>query len=44
MKNRECIKCKKFFECKGKVTNAPCLHFEEREKKNGNTDYRRATS
>lgn len=36
MKDRECIKCKKFFECKGKDKNTPCLHFEERKKgKNG---------
>lgn len=36
MKDKECIRCKKFFECKGKETKNPCLHFEERkESKDG---------
>jgi hypothetical protein len=32
IKDRECIHCKKFFECKGKESKNPCLHFEERKK------------
>lgn len=38
IKDRECIKCKRFFNCKGKDKKEPCLHFEERKKKNGNID------
>ena len=35
-KTKECIKCEHFFECAGKDTDNPCLHFKERqEKKNG---------
>lgn len=34
MKDRNCIKCEKFFECPGKDTKAPCLHFKERKQKN----------
>ena len=30
-KTRECIKCERFFECKGKDGDAPCLHFKERK-------------
>ncbi len=30
-KTRECIKCEKFFECKGKDSDKPCLHFKERK-------------
>jgi hypothetical protein len=33
MKDKDCIYCKKFFECKGKDTKSPCLHFEDRRKK-----------
>lgn len=33
MKDKECLHCKKFFECKGKEKPKPCLHFEERKKK-----------
>ena len=32
MKTRECMNCKKFFKCTGKVADGPCLHFEQREK------------
>lgn len=35
MRDRECIKCKKFFECEGKDSKKPCLFFEERKKENG---------
>lgn len=36
MKDRECIHCEKFFDCKGKENNKPCLHYEERKaEKNG---------
>ena len=30
-KTKECIKCEKFFECKGKDSENPCLHFKERK-------------
>ena len=36
MKTKECIQCKKFFECPGKVDDKPCLHFEERKKETRN--------
>lgn len=32
IKTRECIHCKKFFDCAGKETDKPCLHFDERER------------
>ena len=31
-KTRECIRCRKFWDCKGKPSDKPCLHFEERER------------
>jgi hypothetical protein len=39
MKTRECVRCKKIFTCNGKLTDAPCVCFEERnerEHKEGN--------
>lgn len=30
MKSRECIHCKRIFDCNGKVTDKPCLLFEDR--------------
>lgn len=34
-KDKECFKCEKFFECKGKDQgNMPCLHFKARKEKN----------
>jgi hypothetical protein len=33
MKDKECIYCEKFFECKGKDTKNPCVNFEDRRKK-----------
>lgn len=42
MKTKECIQCKKFFECPGKVDDKPCLHFKERKKeRGGDTPFRR---
>lgn len=35
MKDKECIMCKHLFTCKGKPTEAPCVNFEERKKKDG---------
>lgn len=31
MKDRECIRCEKFFDCKGKGKPTPCLNFQERK-------------
>ena len=37
MKDRECIKCEKFFDCEGKPKGVDkCLYFTERKKDNGN--------
>lgn len=36
MKDKECLKCEHFFECKGKEDNKPCLHFKERKRKKEN--------
>ena len=37
-KNRECIQCEKFFECKGKPQDVVrCLNFTERKKKEWQT-------
>lgn len=33
MKTKECIHCERFFECKGKEKDKPCLHYKERRKK-----------
>lgn len=33
-KTRECIHCERFWECKGKEKDEPCLHYKER-KENG---------
>lgn len=30
--DKECLHCKKFFDCKGKLKNKPCVNFEERKK------------
>lgn len=30
MKDRECIHCKKFWDCEGKPTRSPCVCFEKR--------------
>ena len=30
--DRECLHCKKFFECKGKPRGAVCVNFEEMDK------------
>lgn len=30
VKDRECLKCKKFFDCKGKPRGTRCINFEER--------------
>ena len=35
VKTRECIRCRKFFECKGKPKDKPCVNFEERNDGNG---------
>lgn len=35
MKDKECIRCKKFFECPGKPKDVICLNFTERKKKDG---------
>lgn len=33
VKDKECIQCNKFFDCKGKPKgNGPCVNFEERKK------------
>jgi hypothetical protein len=33
VKDRDCIRCRKFFECKGKPKgNGACVNFEERKK------------
>ena len=37
VKDRECIKCEKFFDCDGKPTKAACVNFEPR-KGGGNSD------
>lgn len=34
MKTKECIHCERFFECKGKEKDKPCLHYKERRKNN----------
>ena len=35
MKDRECIKCERFFECEGKAKEVKrCLNFKERKQKN----------
>lgn len=31
VKDRKCIYCKKFFECKGKPRGVNCILFEERK-------------
>ena len=37
VKDRECLKCEKFFDCKGKPKEIKqCLNFAERKKENGN--------
>ena len=28
---RECLHCKRFYKCKGRASNEPCLNYEERE-------------
>lgn len=33
IKDKECIKCKRFWNCNGKPKKEPCLHFVERKKK-----------
>lgn len=33
IKDAECIKCKKFFECKGKTRGTACINFVERKNK-----------
>lgn len=33
VKDRECIKCKHFFDCAGKPKGARCIKFEERKGK-----------
>ena len=33
VKDRECIKCKHFFDCAGKPKGARCIKFEERQGK-----------
>ena len=35
VKDRECIKCERLFDCKGKPENTKCVSFMER-KENGN--------
>ena len=35
MKDKTCIKCVHFFNCKGKDSDKPCLHFKERTEKSG---------
>lgn len=36
LKDKECIMCEKFFDCKGKPKEVKqCLNFKERKKKNG---------
>jgi hypothetical protein len=36
LKDKECIKCEKFFDCKGKPKGVKqCLNFEERKQRNG---------
>ncbi len=35
MKTKECIHCERFFECKGKENDKPCLHYKERKKNGG---------
>lgn len=32
MKTRECIRCETFFDCEGKESKKPCLHFKARAK------------
>lgn len=39
-KDRNCIGCKRFFDCKGKPHGNPCLNKEE-EKRSGGTDKQR---
>lgn len=34
-KTRECIKCTRFFYCKGKEKDEPCVNFEERKTTDG---------
>lgn len=35
-KDRECIHCEKFFDCKGKPQNVQrCIEFKERKQDNG---------
>jgi hypothetical protein len=31
VKDRECIKCERFFKCKGKQRNVSCVNFEPRK-------------
>ena len=31
MKTIECVRCKRIFDCAGKLTDAPCVCFEERD-------------
>ena len=33
MKDKNCIYCENIFECKGKLTNNPCLCFKDRRSK-----------
>lgn len=41
IKDRDCLKCKKFFDCEGKPRgNKNCLNFEERKKERGKFDGR----
>lgn len=35
VKDRECIHCNKFFDCKGKPRGTSCLNFEERKNEDG---------
>jgi hypothetical protein len=32
IKDKECIHCRKFFECNGKPKNKPCVNLEEIKK------------
>ena len=32
IKDKECMHCKKFFDCKGKNSDSPCVNFVERNR------------
>lgn len=39
-KDKECLHCEHFFDCKGKPKEVKqCINFKEREDKNGNQTY-----